>query len=36
MDYRELAQVERENDILMQVWQIKEDWDDMMDQWKDI
>jgi dynein heavy chain, axonemal len=34
--YSELSQVERETDLLMEMWKVKEEWDTEWDSWKDI
>jgi hypothetical protein len=34
--YPELTLVEKEIDLLNQVWELKNDWDKQLDAWKDI
>lgn len=36
VEYKELNSVERENDLLYKIWQIKNNWDDMLDEWNPI
>lgn len=35
-EYKELNQVEKENDLLYKIWQIKNNWDEMLEEWNPI
>ena len=35
-EYRELSQVEKENELLFKIWELKDVWDEMNEEWKDI